>query len=998
MRARGDSLTCILSVHLVQLTLPGKSTEMSPQFSFWHRPHSDNKFASWPEPPVVQPVPVSFIISENIPKLAAQKVTTGTKPYPKSIIIGLGETGESVLRQWLGQLRPDLAGLREFVRVLLITHRDGDSFPEDCSFAQRRSLNSSATNSTRVQFISSPREEIRSIFRLATNVSWFQEWLSCCIQDFVGEIRVFLVASLAESEISVLGDVLQLLRSRPSDPFLNICALLSTETPQSTEALAVELRFAALREASRMATGGIHIVEPLQGSSQKVIRSKLLDHIFLIGPGSELRDSSILRNIPFEQGVGQAMAEALFAFIHPCAKDMWDDVHTIEQPDQAVVHSLGIATLNMPEKAIQNYVAARLAYAVLYGERTDRRAEGIFSRGLPGLDYSQGARWLATEWLTKEFYAHPLFEWLLSISNRDAFRSIPQLSIDFDAVFQAQLAHGLTKLLNRSMEGDSLQKAWAVLEWLLNYLAEREAWFNATSPAKPGAPDRLILQELFSRWLVTLRSLRNQVETWQSVLELDSKQPEPVDQGTSYSWRELAKTSPAVGDWRTSAITKKTDWRSGAQPGHISRKEATTSGIHPGDCLVTYRLLAEEELTNAAGGGVRRSLLSDDKGSLLEAENYYADTIRPELSQHGMSDSDAFKRVRQRLGWWVNLVPGHQPELLLICLPPELSGLVIPEEARFTAQDMAKFVDKLLEIARVQASGFKSDFSGPWFQKQIGKHVNYLRNASSPSLAHDRGGGGERLFYLISRDQTLSGKYREVVFMNLPHGKVKEITGGDASRFTALTLWPNIPLRNITAFQSVMATHHHRKQLYLYPQERAAAQYETIIRGMGEGAIIFPPKIALALANQQLATLFCQALFSGLISPQRKDPGGSWKWTLAEVLDFEPLPLGPFEPTSKSLWDAFQKFSLEFPHELGIEDEINPALHFGSRRQDFLRALHEKARYMREQSKYPQCDDRIKTMIDQWRMGGNDDFTRALGAILAVELDEPVWEGWRATT
>lgn len=968
---------------------------MPQQFPFWNRPHTDKKFEHWPEPPPVVPVPMSAINSKDIPELAARTIldTQPTK-YPKSIIIGFGETGESVLRQWLGQLAQDHAGPQKFVRVLLFTRREGDDvLPEEHVSAQSWRLISSDNDNVQVHS-SNLREEIRSIFRQPYHVAWLREWLSDCIQDLDSEIRVYFIASLAEPEISLLGDVMQLLRLFQSrNPFLSVCALLTTETPHPTEALAVELSYAAIREVARMATGGVHIVEPLPGIPQNVIRAKLMEHIFLIGPGSELPDTLDLMDTPFEQGVGQAMAEALFAFVHPCAKDLWDHVHTIDQPDQAVVHTLGIATLSMPEKALQYYVAARLAYAVLYGERTDRRSEGMFSHGVPGADYSQGARWLATEWLTKEPCAHPLFEWLLNVTDPVAFRSIPHLSVEFEAAFQAQLAHGISKLLNRNTDGDSLGKARAALEWLFNYLAERETWFSASPSDYPGAPDRLILQELFSRWLATILHLLDQVKIWQSALGLDSKQSEPVGQDTGLSLREGAKPLPGVDDWRSSAITRASDWRTDAQPGGLSKQE-TTSDTLLGDYLMTCRQSAENELRKAAGGHIRRSLLADDKGSLLEAEAYYNDTIRPELSQHGMENSDVFKLVRQRLGWWVNLIPGHQPELLLICLPPGLSGPAVPGEARFTAQDIEKFADELLEIAQLQASGFKSDFAGPWFQQQISKHVNFLRNAASPLLAYRREGRDERLLYLISRDQTLSGKYRDVIFRNLPQGKVKELAGGEASRFTALTLWFNIPLRNIAVFHPVMAAHHHRKQLYLYPQERAAAQYESYLRGKGEGALIIPSKITLALANQQLATLFCQALFGGLITIQRETISHPWKWTLAAVLDFEPLQLEQYEPTPKSLWNAFRKFTLEFPNEAGIEQEINPARHFGSQRQAFLGALHEKARFQRKQSKFPQYDNKIKLMIDQWQQEGNDDFTRAFAAILAVELDEPVWNGW----
>jgi hypothetical protein len=408
--------------------------------------------------------------------------------------------------------------------------------------------------------------------------------------------------------------------------------------------------------------------------------------------------------------------------------------------------------------------------------------------------------------------------------------------------------------------------------------------------------------------------------------------------------------------------------------------------------LKKWRKDAETTLTEAAKGRIRRALTADGGNDLTEVEAYYTDTIRPELSRYGLDNSNAFTRVRERLTWWVDFVPGQQPELLLVCLPPNYPGADdIPVEARFTSREVEKLAEAIHNVACIQAAGCAKDLTQNWFEQRLSHAVGFLERAALPLLKYEHGRDGENLSYLIARDKELSGKYKSFVFQHSGNTVIqKELPGGEATRFTAMTLWQAIPLSSIEVVKSAYAAYRHREKLHLYPQERAATLYEDHIRKQsGLRGIIIPPNLTLMLVEPQLVTLFCQAFFGGLIALKPGVHDHPWDWCLEAIGPFGALPLAPGNLSDpKSLAQALREFTLERPNKPGIKNEINPAEHFGGNRAEFLAMLHDAAYQRRSQR-----SDKLIAQIEDWQCQ-DDEFVHAFAALLAAEWKQPMWKDW----
>lgn len=970
--------------------------------SFLHRfgrQRPESEFASWPPPPVPRPVPASFLPTNDAPVLPVQDdLHPQTQKYPRAIIIGLGETGEHVVRQWLEQLSHDPAGSQRWLRVCLIGQDDGGRLPEAQVPVQRLKLTDVrdfvSSVSYRPASLENQRGSVLSLFRTTHNLTQFQGWLDQCLRDLVSDIRVFVVASIADAIIGLLGDILQVLRLRPGQdtPYKNISALLSSETLRPENSLDDAEIYAVMREITRMTTGGIHKLHPLPVASGDVFHSALLDHAFFLGTGSGFPDALDLTSTSFADGPGQALAEFLFTLTHSSADLIWQHFQNVPHSN-AVVHTAGIATLYIPVVEIQDYIASRLVNAVFYGERHDRSGEGLLAQSGHPVDNLEKAPILAYRWLNEGPCAHPLFLWLLGINTPGALQSLPDFEVrEFAAAFQAQMAYGLSAFLNDPAEVDHLKQARQAIEWLETHFADLNTWLNSAQTVAPNAPVRLNFHDFLHRCRELLAVLKTQVQKWEEVVQLESRRAMPGGALDGIpDWHEAGVPPSLEAARRRQASPISTDWRT--LPAS-SDDVAADWAIEPIAGLINKRRGdAETRLVKSTEGRIRRALIPRGGNAVREVENYYRDTIRPELSQHGLDNSKAFERLRERLAWWVKSIPDQSPELLLVCLPPHCSGAAIPGEACFSPRDVKKLVDTIHDVAALLVGGRRSDLTGNWLREQLRQAVGFLERAALPLLKYAHRGNEAPLYYLVGSTD-ITERYRGAVFQN-PRNTVNELVG-EADRFTALTLWDNIFLDSIELMKTAYAAYRPHVKLHLFPQERAAVVYENyFLRQLNLRGVVIPPGLILMLADPQLATLFFQALLGGLITPQPASEGGL-RWTLASLGDFDPLPLAAAQTASdgQSLVESLRLFALEKPNDPIMRHELNPAEHFGQESKKFLEVLHQAAYRQRSQADFPQCSNQLLPLIDEWMSREDNAMMRAFAALLAVERHEPVWKDW----
>ena len=974
------------------------------------RPKAEEQriFQTWPIIPPPRPVLAGRLGALSALSIAPS-VQQNPEKYSPAIVIGLGETGEQVLRRWLAQVDLDPAGPQHTLRTLLVTATPVPLLRSTHIQGRQFDLTnlSSGNQSSRPR---NPREEMHQLFRQYTNFGPFKDHLSNYLADLRKEIRVVIVASVAEPIIGILGDVLQLLRLIPGpgrDPYQDISALLTLSAPRP--ALEPGEIFAALREIGRFTFSGWHWMDPPRGMTDTdgIVRSALLDQIFLVHTHSNQPKILDLRNTPFKDGVGQALSEALFVLLHPSASPLWQNLrndlsqgsYVREKTHEPVINSLGIATLQIPLVAMQNYLAARLAYAAIFGE-IPNTTEGLLRRGEAP---TASAEHLARQWLMRGPCSHPFFEWLLNVQDVSSFRLVPQIGpVAVDAL-QAQLAHGLHALLNDPTQVDRMDQAVLVVQYLRERFQQWEGWFQ-TAPASPqDASERAVFQYVLNGSLTTLTRLEEHLTCWVKSLYAARAQQNP-DQ----PWRASVSKPTSKADWR-SALDSSASIPNAPKP--AANPVPASRSLE--ELLQSRLQTAQASLAQVADDPICRALTADGQKGLSEVEKYYMDSVRPELLLHSNEAGHNFLQVEERLGWWVGFDHDKPMEVFLVCLGSGIGGLGEtvrpPEQACFSLAQINELEGVVVNLAEIQTRRLITDLTGgKWFRQRLQSMADFLPQASRPLLSYDSEAAADhvgsitRRGYLVARDPTLTGDYRTVAFPDLAATEVNELSNGELTRVTALGLWSNIPLGAVEAYREAYRRYFHLEALHFYPQETLAARYEQRIKFFTGKLALIPSDFSLTLVHDQLITLFCQAVFYGLIDVRTGEIGGTPQWTVLPI-NTSKGQMGPLilaanrlgNPPEK-LWEAYREFVLLLPDD-PVKDQ-NPAhLFHRDRREPFINALLQAARQRRQ---LPDANNLRKNFqqkhLAYWHQRGEQDaLARAFANLLEAELDEPVWKSWQ---
>jgi hypothetical protein len=968
---------------------------------------------SIPALPPIKPMPAGRFGLSVFPDRSA-----GIQPAPgkfgPAIVIGLGKTGEIVLRQWIEKMAQNPAGPQSGLRAILISNQLTPVFPDHSLRTRLLTLDPlpSTTLDVRKSPQYNPRAEASLRFKQVSNYKPFRDWLGESLLDLHGDVQVFIVGSLAEAMIGVIGGVLQILRAYPEsqgrgNPYLNVIALLSLTAADPKVIPPAEI-YAAQREIGRFTFTGPHCTDFTYGLDT-IIHSALLDHFFLIENYCRTQPNR-LAGTPFNLGIGQAFSELLLTLLHPSARPLWQSLadelrqkagQVRDATHDVLVNSFGIATLDLPVEEIQSYIAARLAKAAIYGERAGV-PEGLINQRTVGLDTSSDAQLLARRWLLQGQYYHPFFEWLLNISGPSSFgaRTLSIPSGNLVTLFQAQIAYGLVNFLNDPAVSD-LGVACQALELFNDHLGQVDKWFRSARLQNQDASERLIFQALLNSWRETILHFIAKIKDWQKAL---ASQPEAET--------ELPSSSSA---------SSQADWRTRFQPANpVTTSAQPVTGERSANLFSSLQNAlrsAEEALNARAKGRICRPVTAESPSGELdsidgvgEVKNFYTDTIRPELSRFIRESNPNFTHVRERLEWWVNLAPDHQPELILLCWPVSFQGAAgaePPSEACFTPETVNKLGQTLLDISRAQILGRADDLTGTWFKARVSKMADFLHRANDAFLQYDQEtvasqpNAASRRSFLIAKDPSFSQEYLSDIFQDIPRLETRSVGEGEKTRFTALTFRLNIPVASISAFITCKSAYEKSfEPLHIYAQESTAKIYEKRIRTLDQdpdeekNPTQLPPELTLLLADSCLTTIFAQALFAGLISIVVDEELQKQFWVVDPVDEqFSALTLAPVG--EKGLWNSFRKFVLELPN--APEVNLNPSNHFYNlRREDYLARLTAAIKTRMQRPDYiPRREQFKKTILaDLQRQGRRDLLARSFACILSVELDEPVWKDW----
>ncbi len=920
-------------------------------------------FEGWVDPPKVSEIPAGRVAITSLPA-GNQSMSAALGP---SIVIGLGATGHAVLNQWLEQMTHYESGAFVHVRILSL------------SVENRQPLPDVAAQTHQIVFGNSVKGgHCLDAFLEAAVLRKFYDWLRIALLA-MRDAQVLIVGSLEDPEIHLLGVVLQILRSFPdSKPhsFLNIIALLSLSSVKKNQGISTGERYAALREAGRFTFSGLHKTFNLPVSNDSTFQSALLDHLFLFD------ESAFDAATEFNKGLGQALSETLFFLNHPASKPFWETLKTDNGGElrrrhhQPFAQTMGIKTFFIPIAEIQSYLALRLSYAVLFGERRAQDAADQFvsqqksSRIDPSYVEATARRWLVDGGVGY----HPVFQWLWTFhpSNQSA---LPEIHTGYHDLYSFKVSHSLVKFLNEPSPDNRLEIAELAIHLHVQHFEKLLTVLSTLASAQPFLLEEL--KDMLRVWKKAAEGLQDALGQWRKSFLVDPSTP-PANQ------EKLSNSS-------LSQISL--NWKTAQQA-----SDNTTAGTI--QSMIQRRLrTAEKTLLSVTGDKVRFTLTYDANAPLGEVENYYADSIRPELSHLGLPVGAAFRAVRNRLEWWIRLIPSRAPELLVVCWhgnATATSGQPNPEYC-YSYNDKQKLVDAIVNFAATQSGGY-DDLTGEWYTRSLRRSaavvhgkteevfLRYDENISS-KLTGDR-----RNYYLVGKDKVITGNFLKDMFpLRLP-SDVKELDGYDPTRFTVMASRFSIPISALHDVNQWYDSYNHFSGFHASAQERIAAIYEDrIFREQGT-KILFTPDFVLMLFDSQLITLFCQALFCKIIRLQNKGMGNPPAWQVSPLTGFDALDLEtPSSPDG--LLEAFRKFVLEMPNDPALT--LNPSRHFHlNRRPSFLSALLKETRAMRGGDKFKALQNEFKNgILAEWQKR-NDPFSASFAALLQIELIEPVWEGW----
>lgn len=920
--------------------------------------HPQSRFDSWPPASAVKPIWAGK--AEGFPSAfpdSAPAAEAGER-LP-TLILALGLTGEKTLRLWLEKLADETPESCQNLRAVLVTEALQADLPS-------RPLSVRVIELQQGSLLNLPRslagEDCRRagpslLFQQRVNASRLRDWLQETLLDLGDGVQVFLIGSLAEPICGMMGEALQMLRLLPpsmakKNPFVRVSALLSLSAEGlERPALSLEEVFAAFREAGRFTFNGPHRMNN-DLSLSLLVRSALLDHLFLVESPVNFQNGSS----PLLIDVPQALAETLFTLVHPSARFLWENLindlrlagQLRQQTHLPVLHGVGISTLYIPLQHIKKYLAARLAYAAMFGEQKDEEEGFLSSRTLPeeAPPLLRASRLLRAG-SPSSSALHPLFDWLFTLNSPASLNALPTLGPEYISAFQSQLANGLFQTLNAAPA--NLKQLSETLAALLQHLENIQTWMQSARPANPRHPSRAIFASLLPRWKETTQAVLNNLQTWENALQVASASvSSPTPTPLPASWRST------TGSWR-----KESSAPPPAAPKNVFQ------------AFTQARSEAEKALTRAPGDRVvYRSVMAETPGDTRELEKYYTESVRPELHTFLNQPSLAFRRLRERLQWWVRLSPNREPEIYLLCWPPgaDTSTGQPPDQGTFRADQALELAQALLRLASRQAEQAEADLTGSWFVGRIRALAREM-SVEEPYLAYDHqllSPQEQRRSYLISHDPTLSRAVLKDVFPQISRLSVTELPGGDPSRFTALTLRLNLPQSAILTLQQAQTAYSEKlpENLHLYPQEAKAAAYERYARRNFGLSFTFAADFLPAFSDPQAAPLFCKAWLYGVIDLFQEE-GVMPEWQVAPLGGaFSALPLAPGGPGS--LLQAFFRFTVELPFAPDVE--LNPQNHFHSqRRQAYFRALVTEINHRALEPETQAILARRKDEIQAWR-------------------------------
>ncbi|MBI9045911.1 MAG: hypothetical protein JEZ06_15570 [Anaerolineaceae bacterium] len=912
--------------------------------------------------------------------LLAERISQYTKPVSHSsegksgntIIIGFGSSGRGILSQWLREKNQPIPGN---VRVVLISpSAQQNNNDEMMLFTEENfklfTMQLSPQHSNERLFIH------QEFCRVDIN-SGVREYLSRSVQQFSENTTVLIIGSVYDPMVGIMPGLLQILGLIQNDSSIglkSVTALLSLDAIGEERSLDDGEAYAVLRELGRFTVQGDHVMPRLPGLlSGSVFDSSLLSFLFLVD--SSQIDQESLSCVERSETLAQMISEMLHLLTSGENQQIWEDLKNIstqqsnlhKQLGMPIVSTFSLASLILPVKVCEDYLASRLSQEVLF-ENSGGQLSGFFYHN------KKTSSDFLREFLESDNYQHPFFEWLMNIEDGAAFFAAPSLGVFDLNEFGDKFAEKLSMFCN-------------------TFVSE-----NITLPTLLKSVRQFLTQIQKVKGLIRTKQINDMEQSdWQNfshvlqkmegVLSLFNKEIE--------AWIELIY-SPAQKD----SFFGKRKAGSGEIQDPFAAFQKSNQVVEKGK---SWEILCEnniceyeQHLNSAEKSLIRRSVINvqSDKTAL---NRFYRAVVPVDV------EDTKIERVLKSLGWNFTL-KNKKIEIQMICLPTDWNPVGKTQEALFSKLDFAELTLRILCVCREEVKTIVREFSLDWFTERVVENQAFFERMKKPYLLWDNDvthnlistlPNNQRSMYVFSHNENQAKKFKEIVYGEFGP-RTNLIATNNATSLIFLNFYHYIPLITLDFHQRCFKKYKNRRRIHVFSQEQNALHYEQSIAesGFEKKEIMLSTRVVMALVDSTLVKVFCRALFCGLLKEQTVSnsmQSGYKNWTFPDVAyaskKFDPIIL----ENCATIWEAFYQFVVKKTNQKNYE-QFEP-FHINNR-TCYLKGLIEMIEDVEGSEEGKRNRAFIENLIrEDWVMQANQN-SNYLDFLQVLEMElENSWEG-----
>jgi len=929
--------------------------------------------------------------------------------YPPTLVIGLGETGQSVLSQVKENLlERHLGQFPEDLRLLLIESskisepgildaHEKISYQTDGEYLDYPGL------SKRPYFEwlreSGNQPSLRAIERAkffmslqSREQSDVYRTLQKSMTAFRSAPQVFIIANLDEPESSPLWDIAFLLRHKVVEGYglqrnlSRLTAMLAVDTGDSFSFDESGDKFAALRELNRFLYNGFTRFVYPAAELTGIAETALIDLCFLVDKKSSQRPGGDFYSSTESDDVVHAMSESLTVLISPdntihqaLQNSSERSSNARDKYQQAFVSSIGIATLKLPVDDLRRAVELRLLRTLFFGGEAGRPLEGIIpipwgssSKPIPDDEVSQKK---ALDFLHVDLAgSHPIFPSILDICllGKSSGMGLGNLPANLDDLFTSKLAEWITRELNGA--GDST--------------------FASHS-------------NRFSLLISCVSALQCLLEQAQFTLKRMEKSKISFEQTLNFhldNWLTITKQTDAeLKDWYR-ALTGKPA-AGGIDRRHFAFQSHTEDGLSLLQMIEQDWFMARESLSSRIRSSIRKAPIEDGKNEPpfdgLERP-FFIRHIRPELSDKTGAKGDVLDKLSARVGWYCKNENGLKLHLLVASSTKDSQdGLPKTLAILYDSNQLNQAYEQLVNLAGYYSRGILDEHLDSYLApNMLPKAAEFLEKARDPLLPYnalDAPVDQVGQHFLLTSDPRLAQKVENELHYT-PRFVQLEPAIDFPQSITLMSFYHVIALETTDVYSRAQNGYAFQPRAHIFVVEQHAAQVENELRNILETPFLLHPQFVHIFEVGMpadtgstsryvpLANLFFKGWLFGLV---RYDSAVK-AWRVPALSDFEEVIV---KAGGKDLFGAVQEFSLNMPcsSSLHISHPLSP-----NNISAYFQAFHRMLKKV-SASDHNQLMKQLRE-IDQNQiqelLGQADPIKRSLGAYLRYIVEEERFGGF----